>query len=112
MKEKFEYPDHLVPKFERAKKLEWFSIFYILSSTVVTYITMGNSQTMKTAWLEDALSLAPPISFLIASRLYLKPGTKNFLLVIIGLSPSPICVAPSRCWLSGYTFFPILLLFF
>jgi cation diffusion facilitator family transporter len=78
MKEKFEYPDHLVSKFERAKKLEWFSIFYILSSTVVTYITMGNSQTMKTAWLEDALSLAPPISFLIASRLCLKPRNKEF----------------------------------
>lgn len=78
MKEKFEYPKHLSQKFEQAKKLEWITIGYLIFTSLLMYATMGQSQTMKTAWLEDVLSLTPPISFLIASKLYLKPRNKTF----------------------------------
>lgn len=78
MKESFEYPEHLDEKFERAKKLEWITIGYLLFTSALMYITMGNSQTMKTAWLEDVLSLTPPISFLISSKIYLKHRNKDF----------------------------------
>jgi divalent metal cation (Fe/Co/Zn/Cd) transporter len=41
-----------------------------LSSIVVLiYLTLGNSQAMKTAWIEDLLSFIPPIAFLVASRI-------------------------------------------
>ena len=54
--------------FERAVKLEWFTIAYLLSAIGFIYLTLGSSQAMKTAWFEDMLSLVPPISFLVASR--------------------------------------------
>jgi divalent metal cation (Fe/Co/Zn/Cd) transporter len=42
------------------------------------FLVMGNSQTMKTAWVEDMLSLTPPISFLIATRLVTKKPNDQF----------------------------------
>ncbi|KAA9340321.1 cation diffusion facilitator family transporter [Adhaeribacter soli] len=74
----FEYPRELIPDFNKAKKLEWITIFYLLSTTALMYLVMGNSQAMKTAWFEDLLSLTPSISFLIASRIYHKAPNKNF----------------------------------
>jgi divalent metal cation (Fe/Co/Zn/Cd) transporter len=52
----------------RAIRLEWISIAYLLSAIIAIYFTLGSSQAMKGAWLEDMLSLAPPIAFLISSR--------------------------------------------
>ncbi len=73
----FELPDHLKPKFERAKKLEWITIAYLISVIIIMYLVMGSSQAMKTAWLEDALSSLPSIAFLIASGIfYKKPNAK------------------------------------
>lgn len=74
----FEYPKELAPDFKKAKKLEWITIFYLLSTVVLMYLVMGNSQAMKTAWFEDLLSLTPSISFLIASRIYQKNPNKDF----------------------------------
>lgn len=42
------------------------------------YLTMGNSQAMKTAWFDDLLSITAPISFLIASKIYTKPVNDEF----------------------------------
>jgi len=74
----FEYPPELEADFTKAKRLEWITIFYLLSTIVVMYLTMGNSQAMKTAWFEDLLSLTPSVSFLIASRIFLKKPNKEF----------------------------------
>lgn len=74
----FEYPEELVPVFEKAKRLEWVTIAYLLSTAVFIYLTMGNSQSMKTAWFEDLLSLTPAISFHVASRIFMKSPNKNF----------------------------------
>lgn len=78
MKEKFEYPPELNQKFLTAKKLEWVTIGYLITAAILMMLVMGNSQTMKTAWFEDVLSLTPPISFLIASKFYLKPRNREF----------------------------------
>jgi cation diffusion facilitator family transporter len=53
---------------KKAVVLEWITIAWLLPTTVIMYLAMGSSQAMKTAWIEDALSLVPPISFLIAAR--------------------------------------------
>ncbi|WP_439882105.1 cation diffusion facilitator family transporter [Pontibacter sp. MBLB2868] len=74
----FEYPDHLKEKFNKAKRLEWITIGYLITTALAVYFTMGNSQAMKTAWFEDILSLTPSVSFLIAAKIYHKPPTKNF----------------------------------
>ena len=74
----FEYPEDLQKHFKKAKQLEWITIFYLLSTVVVMYLTMGNSQAMKTAWFEDLLSLTPSISFLISSRIFYRKANEEF----------------------------------
>lgn len=73
-----EYPQELVPKFERAKKLEKLTVAYILSVVVLMYLVMGQSQAMKTAWADDMLGLIAPSSFLLATRFFQKPSTREF----------------------------------
>lgn len=53
---------------EKARRLEWWTIFFLLTITAVMFVAMGGSQAMKTAWIEDVLSLIPPILFLVAVR--------------------------------------------
>ncbi|WP_324679251.1 cation diffusion facilitator family transporter [Hymenobacter sp. GOD-10R] len=74
----FEFPPELVPDFEKAKRLEWITIAYFISSALVIFLAMGNSQTMKTAWYDDVLSLTPPIAFQVASRVFMKAPNKQF----------------------------------
>ena len=53
---------------KRAVRLEIVSLVYLVSAIVLLYFTLGNSQAMKVAWVEDILSLIPPIAFLISTR--------------------------------------------
>ncbi|MDX5346329.1 MAG: cation diffusion facilitator family transporter [Hymenobacteraceae bacterium] len=76
--QKFEFPDELVPVFKKARRLEWITIAYLISTAVLVYLTMGNSQAMKTAWFEDLISLTPSISFLVASRFITKEPNSQF----------------------------------
>lgn len=74
----FHLPDEKKEKLEKASRLEWATIFFMLSITVVMYLAMGTSQAMKTAWIEDILSLVPPIVFLLAARYRNRPPNENF----------------------------------
>ena len=76
--ESFELPDNLKEKLNKAKKLEWTTLVYLATVVILMYLVMGSSQAMKTAWLEDALSMIPAISFLIASRIYNRKPTKKY----------------------------------
>jgi len=62
----------------RAVRLEWWTIFFLATIGVVMYLTMGNSQAMKTAWIEDLLSLIPPILFLVSVRIQDQPPNSAF----------------------------------
>jgi len=77
-KEHVEYPEHLQPKYEKAKKLEWITVIYIVSVVVLMFIVMGQSQAMKTAWADDTVGLISPISFLVASAWATKKPNKRF----------------------------------
>ena len=68
MAEHHEMPPDTHQKLVKAARLEWLSILYLLSAIVLLYFTLGSSQAMKAAWVEDILGLTPPIAFLIASR--------------------------------------------
>jgi len=76
--ERFEFPPDLLPDFQQAKRLEWITIAYFISSACFITLVMGSSQTMKTAWFDDALSLMPPIAFQIAARVFMKSPNKEF----------------------------------
>lgn len=75
---KFELPDELQSDHQKAKKLEYWTIAFLISVVILMYLVMGSSQAMKTAWLEDMLGLIPPIVFLIASKIAVKAPNKGF----------------------------------
>jgi ribosomal protein L32 len=59
-------PAELQEPMRRAVRLEWWNIGFTISIVVVMGLVLGNSQTMKTAWIEDTLGLIPPVVFLVA----------------------------------------------
>jgi cation diffusion facilitator family transporter len=62
----------------RAVRLEWWTLAWMATIIVIIFLTMGTSQAMKAAWIEDLLSLVPPIAFLIASRYRNREPTERF----------------------------------
>jgi cation diffusion facilitator family transporter len=73
----FELPEELHERQRKAVRIEWITLAYMLSAVVLLFLTLGQSQAMKAAWIEDLLSLLPPAAFLIAARLRNRsPSTK------------------------------------
>lgn len=52
----------------KAAKLEWISIGYTAFTIALVALVVGNSQAMRTAWIEDMLSVLPQLAFLISLR--------------------------------------------
>jgi cation diffusion facilitator family transporter len=65
----FELPKELEPVQRKAVVLEWITIAYLISAVIFLALTLGQSQAMKAAWVEDLLSLLPAIAFLAANRI-------------------------------------------
>ena len=59
-----ELPDQQQEALRRAIKLQWITLAVLACVRHPGLSTMGNSQAMKAAWIEDMLSFAPPIAFL------------------------------------------------
>jgi cation diffusion facilitator family transporter len=73
-----ELPPERQPVLRKAIRLEVVTIAYLVSVVVLMYLVMGSSQAMKSAWLEDLLSLLPPIAFLAATPFRDRPATEKF----------------------------------
>jgi cobalt-zinc-cadmium efflux system protein len=71
-------PPELHEPMKRAARLEWWNIAFTISIIAVMGLVLGNSQTMKTAWVEDTLGLIPPVVFLVAIHFEKKGGTSEF----------------------------------
>lgn len=76
--EPFEFPERESRIYRQARRLEWLTLAYLLSVTVLMYFVLGSSQAMKTAWLDDILSMIAPAVFLIASKIALWPPNPKF----------------------------------
>ena len=73
-----ELPPEQQEALHRARRLEWISLGLLVSCIVVVFVVMGSSQAMKVAWVEDLLSLIPPLVFLISLRFIRKePSREN-----------------------------------
>lgn len=75
------YPDlpaEVVAERSKALRLELWTLFFLATIVAAMYLVMGSSQAMKSAWIEDLLSLIPPIMFLLAVWLERKPPTKYY----------------------------------
>lgn len=86
----------------RAKRLEWATLFFMFSITVVMYLTMGSSQVMRTAWIEDVLALISPIVFLVAVHCSEKPPDASFPYGYYRATTASFVAAepPCSCWAS------------
>lgn len=73
-----EFPDEQERAFGKARRLEWITVAYIASAAVFLYLVKGSSQAMRTSWLEDMVSLVPPIAFLVCSRLAVRPPSEKY----------------------------------
>jgi divalent metal cation (Fe/Co/Zn/Cd) transporter len=71
-------PPELRDPMRRAVRLEYWNIGFTISIIVVMGLVLGNSQTMKTAWVEDTLGLIPPIVFLVAIHFEKRGATRDF----------------------------------
>src|SRR3954452_23082817 len=64
----FRFPPKQQALFDRATRLEWISIIFLVTIIAAIGVVMGSSEAMKAVWIEDLLSLVPPIAFLIGAR--------------------------------------------
>lgn len=62
----------------RAIRLERFSIVFLVVTVAMVAAVSGQSQAMKAAWLEDSMSLLPPIAFLVAARRIRQGSSREF----------------------------------
>lgn len=62
----------------RAIRLEWATLAFLAVAITLVFLVMGSSQAMKAAWVEDLLSLAPPIAFLVAVKIVNRPPTAKY----------------------------------
>jgi cation diffusion facilitator family transporter len=74
----YRLPPDKQPRLRRAKRLEWITIAFMVTIIAAVGFTMGSSQTMKAAWVEDLLSLTPPVAFLIGASYLSKPPDDQF----------------------------------
>lgn len=61
-----------------ARRLEWWTLAWMSSVVLVMWLVMGSSQAMKTALIEDVLSLVPAVVFLVALHFERKNATRAF----------------------------------
>ena len=74
----FYHPPDREKLLARATRLEWITVAYLVVTIGLMYMVMGSSQSMRTAWIEDMLSLVPPIAFLIATPITRKRPNEEF----------------------------------
>lgn len=71
-------PEKLQSDFDRAIRLEWWTLGWQASIVVIMALVLGSSQAMKSAWLEDVLGLFPAIIFLVAVHFERKSPNRKF----------------------------------
>jgi cation diffusion facilitator family transporter len=76
--DQFELPPEKAALHRRAVRLEWWTIAFFVAAVALLAVTLGQSQAMKAAWIEDMLGLVPPAAFLIAARYRNRPPNDRF----------------------------------
>jgi len=74
----FEFPAEQQKQRKRAGKLSWLSVVVLVSTAIAVWATLGQSEAMKTAWVEDLLGLVPPIVVLVALRVENRVPDRRF----------------------------------
>ena len=53
--DRFELPADRAALHQRAIRLEWWTIAFFVAAVALLALTLGQSQAMKAAWIEDML---------------------------------------------------------
>jgi cation diffusion facilitator family transporter len=75
---RFRFPTEQQEQRHKTARLSWLSLVLLTSTAVVVYLTLGQSEAMKTAWIEDLLGLIPPIALLVALKVENREPTPRF----------------------------------
>ncbi|MFL0411691.1 cation transporter [Microbacterium paludicola] len=62
----------------KAVRIEIFTICYTVVTIALIALVVGSSQAMRTAWIEDMLSLLPQIAFLVALVVIRRRPSRTF----------------------------------
>lgn len=73
-----ELPPEQTRDLRRARRLEIFSVGYVITVSLAMGLAAGSSQAMKTTWVEDLLGIVPPIAFLVGTRLSARPPSPRY----------------------------------
>lgn len=71
-------PEEQQKALRRARWLEGIWIVVLATIVAAIYFSVGGSQAMKTAWIEDMLSFIPPVAFLVGSWIEGWKPNRNF----------------------------------
>lgn len=71
-------PPRQATALRRAARLEWITLGFLALSIALMGATMGGSQAMKTAWLDDIISVLPPAVFLFSDRVRRRAPSAQF----------------------------------
>lgn len=71
-------PEEQQQALKQAIRWEWATIAFTSCTIALVALVVGNSQAMKTAWIEDMLSLIPQIAFLVALLFIRRRPTRAF----------------------------------
>lgn len=74
----FELPEELRSEYDKIRRLSWLSIVLLMVAAALLFLTLGQSQAVKTAWVSDVLTAVPPIALLVAMRYELRQPSKRF----------------------------------
>ncbi len=77
-KVEFEFPPGAAGGAEAGRPYARRSILLITLTGIVLYLTTGSSQTMKTAWVTDFLSIVPSMALFGALRRELQPPDERY----------------------------------
>ena len=67
-RQRFVWPTDKQAVLRKAIRLQWITLVVFGAIVGAMYLVLGDSQAMKTAWIEDILALIAPIAFLIVVR--------------------------------------------
>lgn len=71
-------PDVIADDVRHGERLEWWTLFWMAGVVLLMWLTMGASQAMKSAVIEDVLSLVPAVVFLLAVRWERRQPNRRF----------------------------------
>jgi cation diffusion facilitator family transporter len=102
----FRFSDAQIRQRQRSIRLSWATIALLGTTATLMWLTLGQSQAMKTAWAEDLLGMIPPAALLIALRFENRRPTRRFpygyfRVISIAFLAAAVALSAIGLWLFG-----------